>query len=422
MSTCPYTKTQDLSCSLSYPYILRIHVAAGSGRIEVDRPPFALPTRAPFAVLEPDADGHRLMYVARVAREAGQNGVPLRLLLSRRDRDKPELTQFISPLFSADMSPAPTLVLVEDTSTQPDIVPFLAAVLDNERVIVPDADRYLRTLARRGLPHGSVLLLMRAKPPGSRGTGIAMMKFLLVAWLRLRYGTLIYRLSATAEGRDAHMLLRWLPFVVDPDPVIPGQLDEQTVLSGMPDLPERFVLVAGRLDARKSIPELLEWAEATRHRSTSLVLAGRLDPRLATRVRHSSSVVVIDRFMSEDELVTLYRRCTAVACLYENEGPAGAVAFARSVGRPVIVWGSRQAAAQAEEAGLLLPARERSVEAIDDALDPLLGCSSWSGPSSDDPGKHGTQIVKIRAGSRESIGDRTMDRFAGRLLGLVDAP
>ena len=223
----------------------------------------------------------------------------------------------------------------------------------------------------------------------------------------------VFRLSGTSTGADASPLLRWLPFVTDPSPV------PRSVAAGRPagiaGLPDRYVLVAGKIDGRKSIAHLLDWAAATRHEGLGLVLAGRVSAEVRTALDRGAetygglpaNVTVVDRFILDEELVAVYAGATAVACLYENEGPGGAVTFAKLSGRPVIAWGSRQLAAQAGEAGLLVPCVDRTPVAIDAALDLalVLLAEAAAGPGGQAP------AAVVAAAAEEA--------FAGPMLGVA---
>lgn len=311
------------------------------------------------------------MYVARLAEAAAARGVSIMVVLSASGRRSPEFDEFLAPVQHIFK-----LRVLPDCRPISDYLNQTA----HGRPILLDGDRYLRALIRQRPPSGTVILLMRARMKGARGVIGCLLKAVIAAFLILFSAARVVRLSSSTQGTDCSRLLRWLPFVVDPDPVRaePFSADET---SNLPLLPGRYALVAGRIDDRKSVAHLIDWVINTGLDDVSLVLAGRTTDKVRANIDsrltppRSSSVVVIDRFMTDAELLHLYSRAAAVMCLYENEGPSGAVTFARLVGVPVIAWGSRQLIAQASEAGILVLCADRSTASIDIAVEAALAKS-----------------------------------------------
>ncbi len=348
----PDTQTLDAG-----PLIVRRDLAPG----QKDARPAGL-TGAPAdpTVIEPDHRGHRLRYVATVLRESLDAGQSPRLVLGARALDSPEYRTFLVATGLSELVP------IEHVAPGRSIADMVRSCGADRRVLLLDGDRYLLRLVLCGVRRPLTLLLMRSAGSGIRGTLAAALKALL-SLVVIGRGGRVLRLSGRRDGRDGSVLLRWLPAALDPPPLV--SREDTDVLAG---IRRPYFLVAGRLDERKSVVELLRWSRDTQlDRPPALVLAGRLETAMQAEAVSLASQTdraqVIDKFLSDEELAALYAHCAAVVCLYRNEGPSGAVAYARRYGKPVLSWGNAQVAAQADEAGLLLPVAGTEVAHIDAA-------------------------------------------------------
>lgn len=222
-----------------------------------------------------------------------------------------------------------------------------------ERVIILEGDPILPQMpnllrVRKGL--SSALLLMRE--PGIIGpasarrvTTVNVTKRVLITILNSLFGSrckihvltspLFPPSSATqnlaAAGRCSVIL----------DPVLKSDREQpgaETMTSGAEP---PTVLVAGRLDIRKSLKELLAaWPDAAlaNHR---LALRGEIhhehfDELLNEAVAQGAAIEVENRHLSDDELHDAFLQASAVLCLHKWSLPSGVAALAIDAGCPVI--------------------------------------------------------------------------------------
>lgn len=323
-----------------------------------------------LTILEPDCHGHRLRYVKTLADEAVRAGIPVRVILDTRARRCDEYVENLSG--SEESLPIQFVDRLERCLRHVADEALLAG--KNEYVVILDADRHLRSfLDGRQRPRLS-LLLMRSGLQGKLGALRFVLKLVLVLHLRYWSRSRVARLSGRRDGRDGNMVLRTLlPYVTDPPPV--RAISDEQILRGI-DRP--YVLVAGAIDQRKSVMQLASWAVKSRlDVPPSLVLAGRVSPEIREQLASIAAegphgrVVVIDKYLTDSEMQALYLGAKATMCLYENNGPAGAVAYSREFAKPVVGWGSEQLLTQAAEAGLLVPCLDRTVASIDTAVSKL---------------------------------------------------
>lgn len=116
------------------------------------------------------------------------------------------------------------------------------------------------------------------------------------------------------------------------------------------------LLLFGQLRPYKNIEGLLEPFLEWDDPGAVLTLAGSARPAsyandLRSLASHDPRVSVIDAFLSDDELVSLVRRSHLVVLPYPEIYNSGALFFALSVGRPVLIRAGNEARRLVEEFG-----------------------------------------------------------------------
>lgn len=222
-------------------------------------------------------------------------------------------------------------------------------------LLVPSADA--QTLAMGALGHFGVRLLPAGLPSEAtfhQGYGPAaanakqFMKeavyragFAGSGWTRLNFVNVLYYQYALRHCRWAERA-RLVP---DPVPAAP-RMDRREARRrlGMPE-DGRYCGLLGVLDGRKAVPELLAAFRAARLRSEDrLLLAGNLDADFRALIARdygdlvkSGRVVVLDRFLSDEEMAQGYAALDLACVTYRNfPGLASLMLRAVAAERPVI--------------------------------------------------------------------------------------
>jgi glycosyltransferase involved in cell wall biosynthesis len=161
-------------------------------------------------------------------------------------------------------------------------------------------------------------------------------------WTRLNFVSFLYYEHLIARrvawSKRAHL-------VPDPVPRAP-RLTRQAArrLLGIPE-DGRYLGLLGSLDARKAIPELLAGFRAAKlGPKDRLLLAGRLDPRYRVLIDSdycdliaNGRLVVLDRFLSEEELLQGYGALDLVCATYRDfPGLASLLLKGLASGRPIL--------------------------------------------------------------------------------------
>jgi glycosyltransferase involved in cell wall biosynthesis len=160
---------------------------------------------------------------------------------------------------------------------------------------------------------------------------------------RMNFVNFNYYEYLQARGRGGRPEIR---LVGDPVPVVrPIGREAACRLLGI-EPRGRTLGLLGSLDRRKAIPELLAaFSSARLKEGDRLLLGGRLAPEFATLVREryaslltSGRLVLLDRFLSDDELQHGFEALDLVAPVYYDfPGLASLALKALAAGRPVLV-------------------------------------------------------------------------------------
>ncbi|WP_454727106.1 MULTISPECIES: glycosyltransferase [Cupriavidus] len=265
-------------------------------------------------------------------------------------------------------------------------------------VVVPYVDYFLYALPLLGSPFGAVPwvgITMRASFHHSK-VGVKAPRQPLVnavkTWLfrrALDTGGMKTLLSidptlpqwvASASGRA-----RAVAYLADPCPEAPPA-DPAAARARLGLGPGRHLLVYGAISERKGIRELVA-ALAAHPRAPALVVAGQQDGDVRAFLREagrtlSPPMVMLDRFISDEDEAALFCACDAVWLGYKGHyGMSGVLVQAYRAGKPVIAtadgligWFCR-----GRELGPVLD--DLSAAAIGRALDQLEQCEPPAAPA-----------------------------------------
>jgi hypothetical protein len=129
-------------------------------------------------------------------------------------------------------------------------------------------------------------------------------------------------------------------FINDP------QLWDLNILKVEPRLPTEFptfslgeerrsLLVAGRFNEQRSRKELLEFLP--RNKKFNIIFAGLIEDEDLLEINNNSHCFVINRFVDNQELISLFENCDVVYCFYNNDRPSGFFGRAVQMSKPVLV-------------------------------------------------------------------------------------
>lgn len=295
-------------------------------------------------VIEGNPDGHRLYYV-RVLAEATSQG---------------ELTWLTTPeAYESPQARTHLAGVIDSGRLRVRIVPSCApshellSLLRGRDVVIPDADGWVVpiAIAGRGLaPRRLTLLLMRIPEQMRRDHS--------VRWKSAKSGTktaLCRLINARSRMASSDVRLMGLGepfgyvvpqsswFTAIRDPILPR------VRPTREDARRRFALpgtakivgLLGRVDLRKN-PELVAEAVARLAGDTHLLVAGSMSleaARVLARVSaRTGRVTIVDRYLTEVDIVSAAAACDVVSVLHNNhQSPSGVLALASQMGVGVLV-------------------------------------------------------------------------------------
>lgn len=111
----------------------------------------------------------------------------------------------------------------------------------------------------------------------------------------------------------------------------PGDLGEDVYGGG-------FYLFFGRIDEYKGLCRLLRaYGACTKNRPLVIAGSGALSAEERALADETPGVVVLNRFISDGEMIWLFERCLCVCLPYIEASQSGVLAMAYSYGKPVIV-------------------------------------------------------------------------------------
>lgn len=303
----------------------------------------ASPAPMPMRVLivEPSAEGHRLYYVRLLLQYAQDAGVDVTLLTTTAATSHANWGLHLAGSLASATVLTSDAVLLADMARR-------ARELDVTRTVIPDGDRYLVDLARRGWVGSSDLsvLIMRPEVPSGpivvRVIRTAVKRALIVLAQTRRHVNLVALRSPLAKRRA---WVRWLP-----DPVTIDATDEairaveqQTADFGV----RRWVGVFGRITARKNLPLVLDALVAVTE-PVGLVIAGSVDddveiaiePAMRSLAERGVPILRLAPPVTDELLDSALSFVHCVIAAHSNEGPSGIVAKAAVSGARLVLAGA----------------------------------------------------------------------------------
>jgi glycosyltransferase involved in cell wall biosynthesis len=368
--------------------------------------------RRPITVLvEPNNLGHRLQWVAWVARTALDRGDEVVLVTHRGAQQSTQFHTFLDGF--------PIEVLEEFDEIEPPITEIgrVLLALHRERHITTwvflDSDRMLKTwwrvgpreLASRAGGPQAILMMSRCPP-----------RFLWTEprLLALRLTKTAVSLLALARGRADR-----IGMVVGRDHMEPGRVlhpardpavctahsRDRAALRARLGLPaDRYLLgILGDISIRKSVPTVFE-AALLAGPDVDLLLAGKIDDEMRAwydALPDDQRSRVRDRFgfLSDDDLDACVAASDVIVAAHLNPGPSGIMGKAMVAGVPSLTAASR--------------VRRLEVERLDIGVDTELTAEAMA---------EGIRRLRARGDAPRSsaITVPTVEEFAGAVLG--DAP
>jgi hypothetical protein len=296
--------------------------------------------------------GHRLAYVAAIARAAAGSGRRIVLVTTSTVTASDEYRTHVASLEGLG---------IIDVRIENELNTWrgkLSSLRDIRRAgsgaVIPEADPLMPVLLvaalSRGLPRPTVTILMR--PPrwrqdGARSLVKGVLKAALITGCRLMYRSFDVQLldDPLAEGGDRvwHAPLSGQALRLD-DPcdlfdTSAGALPpELAILVGNDEL----MVVLGAIDSRKRVPLIIDaWLHSRRADNAKLVIAGRQHPDVVLRLQQADvagnpSIMTIDRYLDNAEMGSILERSKGIFVLYDGGLSSGLLVTAASIGRWVI--------------------------------------------------------------------------------------
>ena len=302
------------------------------------------------SILQLGCEGHRLAYVAAIVRAAATGGARTKLLTVPRVSTSDEFGTHLASLVADGRLEVAELSDLASVAGRLRTLRQLRS--EGSFLVVPDSDRLLPTvlLAKvlRRSPRALSLVVMR--PPmfdrrRARTYLIAPSKVLLLTVLTVfRRSVRVHLLDDPLAGESERV---WRPPLSklgarlnDPMDLMGGECRTPMEIANLPT-DAKVVAVIGSLDERKRLPLILDaWLDGGWQPEGVLVLAGKVPPHskrmLEARLVQLESAVLIDRYLSNSEIMGVLTRAQAVLVLYDGGLSSGVLLSAAAAGRWVV--------------------------------------------------------------------------------------
>jgi hypothetical protein len=320
-------------------------------------------TPTAVSVVEWRRGGHRLAYVAAIAK--GADNRPIELITSRDVLDSGEFETHLAPFVEFGTMTVRVVDDLEDSRVLFSLLSELRAA--GQGVVLPEADKFLPQLVvakiLRRLPRRMVIIVMR--PPDAVTTGRRLGRWAkrafivsLMAWRRSLDVRLLEDPLGRGETRCWQGLVLGRPSYRLNDPC--GVLDSESaplpssVTEVLADL--RVVAVVGALDARKNLPLVIEGWETVNIPGSALLLAGPQSPGIDAWLRDNETrlppnVFTWNNYLGHDELRSAIERSTAIITLYDGGISSSLMLGAAALGRWTITLAGTRTARVAQVHG-----------------------------------------------------------------------
>lgn len=310
-------------------------------------------------IVSENISGHRLSYVRLLTDHALAMGMRVTLALPEAAPGSETFQVHLAAIRDA-------IDVVSPSNFGVPALNALAVSLGVSKTIVPDGDRLLYEIARKGGWTRGQLSLLIMRPGGqSHGTLVRHLQSAVKAALRMvarqrkgvRPVVLVSAITWDGSTRRA------------PDPVrlVCTSSDVSQTRDAWPDGERYWFGVVGALDGRKNIRLVASALATLEGRKVGLVLAGRGDVtdahRELARLREIGVPVVRrDVLLSDLELDSIVAALDCVILAHSNEGPSGIFGKALASGTRIVTAGAdslRRDAALRPEAAAWTPLAEQ---------------------------------------------------------------
>ncbi|PQJ81100.1 hypothetical protein [Polaribacter glomeratus] len=102
---------------------------------------------------------------------------------------------------------------------------------------------------------------------------------------------------------------------------------------------KKTVLVAGRLNGQRSKSELIDYLKI--NKTFNFIIAGNVQKEDLVILKELENCLVLNRFLSNEELLYLLNKCHIIYCFYTNDRPSGFFGRALQLNKPIIVRENR---------------------------------------------------------------------------------
>ena len=293
-------------------------------------------------IVEPNPSGHRLSYVALVARACLSQGATVVLRTNPHALAHENWSLHLGPL-AADID-----VRTDKDHTLGELA-RMARHLRATRTIILESDNYLPSVLMSGWNgHGRLsLLVMRDEVQAGnvlwKGARTFLKRSVAIA-VSARRGVDVRVLRSPLDRRGG--LLKRVP---DPVELSDTPDERENIRSGMiASGKTAWIGVFGRITERKNLPLILEAVWRIRD-TCGLLIAGSLDDDArsallefeASGKRDGMVVIELPAPVSDNTLDSAIAVVDCVVAAHSNEGPSGIVAKAAALGRPLVLSGAK---------------------------------------------------------------------------------
>lgn len=308
-------------------------------------------TRLPrLAIFEPNGSGHRLYYVRLLAQAALDRGCAPEIITSQEALSRREWSTHLRGVEIPIHTPNGVEAL-KGLSAFSELHGF-------DRVVVPDADRYILSAARGHWKAEGILSLLAMRPDSQRKRGVrsrtwSFAKKFLIFFSDHRKNVRTSALTSRFTRRRAP--LRWIT-----DPVTLScsvEQAEQARTSLDPQGQFFWVGVFGAVTVRKNLDLI---ARAVLHTpGAALLVAGAVSDDamalarddLAQLVEAGRPVEMRSETLADAEFDAMIAAVDCVAVAHSNEGSSGIVGKAHAANRRLLLAGARSLRADANSIG-----------------------------------------------------------------------
>lgn len=294
-------------------------------------------------IVEGNADGHRLSYVALLASAAIAAGDEI--VFATRES---VLSSREFPVHMSAFGPELELRTMEDFSVRG--VERLCREHNIDHAVIPDGDSFAYQLSKgqSWAWRGTVTaLVMREKGQPSRFPGAVFAKTFVKGLLLL---------AANRQRRVEVRVLKsatWRGFSLLPtsrDPVVLSSGDETLQRNSLPSLSDGLFWfgVIGKIGHRKNLPLVAASLAALQRSDIGLLVAGQVEDGVLLQAEEhfagmrqaGGQVVILDRLLGDSELDALIRELDCVVLAHSNEGPSGILGKAVAAGTRIVAAGA----------------------------------------------------------------------------------